>query len=75
MLPVDFIVKRYDSATYLFAVGMRDSTTTKLFTLQGLADATIWVLGEDRQLSLAGGQFQDTFGGYKTHLYKINAGR
>lgn len=71
--PVDFIVKQYGSATYLFAAGMRDSVTTKLFNLPTLADTTIEVLDEDRQLSLVAGQFQDTFVGYQAHLYKINA--
>jgi len=71
--PVDFIVKQYGPATYLFAAGMRDSVTTKLFNLPALADTTIEVLDEDRQLLLVAGQFQDTFVGYQAHLYKINA--
>ena len=71
--PVDFIVKQYGGATYLFAAGMRDSTTLKLFTLTGLADTTIDVIDEGRVLSLVGGQFPDTFDGYEAHLYKINA--
>jgi hypothetical protein len=70
--PVDFIVKQYGGATYLFAVGMRDAVTTKLFTLTGLADTTIDVIDEGRVLSLVDGQFVDTFDGYEAHLYKIN---
>ena len=71
--PVDFIVKQYETATYLFAVAMRDSATTKLFSLPALGDTTIEVLDEGRELSLVGGQFQDMFVGYEAHLYKINA--
>jgi len=71
--PVDFIVKRYGSATYLFAAAMREPSTTKLFTLSALPDTTIDVLDEGRQLSLTNGQFQDTFVGFQAHLYKINA--
>jgi hypothetical protein len=71
--PVDFIVKSYGGATYLFTAGMRDSATTKLFNLPAIPDTTIEVLDESRVLSLVDGQFLDTFDGYEAHLYKINA--
>jgi len=71
--PVDFIVKQYGGATYLFAAGMRDSATVKLFTLTGLADTTIEVIDEGREMLLIDGQFPDEFDGYEAHLYKINA--
>ena len=72
--PVDFMVKQRDGATYLFAVGMRDSTTTKQFQFQSPSNALIEVVGENRALVLTKGSFTDTFNGYDAHLYRTPAG-
>lgn len=69
--PVDFTVKQSNGSTYLFTVGMRTNTTTKLFQLQGMPDGPIQVLGENRALPLVNGSFTDTFNGYEAHLYTI----
>jgi hypothetical protein len=68
--PVDFMVKQQNGATYLFAVGMRDSTTAKRFQFQNLPEQEIEVLGENRSLRTANRSFIDTFTGYEAHLYR-----
>ncbi|NIA21087.1 MAG: hypothetical protein GWP05_03740 [Anaerolineaceae bacterium] len=71
-VPVDIMVKQYGGATYLFAVGMRDGSTTATFQVAGLAgSAQAEVLGESRTISFSGGSFQDSFSPYAVHLYRI----
>jgi hypothetical protein len=70
-VPIDFITKFYDNATYVFAVAMRPGTTSAAFTVP--AGASIEVLGENRQLIESGGQFIDDFTEYGVHIYKIPA--
>jgi hypothetical protein len=68
--PVDFMVKQRNGTTYLFAAGMRDSTTTKAFQFQNLASGVVEVIGENRTVGLTNGSFSDTFTGYEAHLYR-----
>ena len=71
-VPVDIVVKSYQGATYLFAVGMRDGQTKATFTVKGLADkAAAEVIGENRKLKVEGGKFTDAFKPFEVHLYKI----
>jgi hypothetical protein len=71
-VPVEVLVKRHEKSTYLFAVGMRDGTTTATFRLKDLADrAQVEVLGEKRQLTCEGGVFRDQFSPWAVHLYRI----
>lgn len=73
-VPVDVMLKRHGEATYLFAVAMRDGVTRATFSVPGLpATATAEVLGERRRLPVLDGSFQDEFGGYAVHLYRITA--
>ncbi len=74
-VPVDFVVKRHDGRTYLFAVAMRDGPTTATFRLPGRADARVEVLGEGRTIPAKGGRWDDRFDGYGVHLYRIAPGR
>lgn len=51
---------------------MRDGTTTATFLVAGVKGvATARVLGENREISLEGGAFQDTFQAFQVHLYQI----
>jgi hypothetical protein len=68
--PVDFMVKQHNGATYLFAVGMRNVTTTKAFGFLNLSNNVFEVIGENRAVSLTNGYFTDTFDGYQAHLYR-----
>ena len=71
-VPIDFMIKRRPEATYVFAVGMRNRPARGSFALRGLpAEAVGQVLGEDRSLRIADGQFTDDFASYGVHIYKI----
>ena len=74
-VPVDLMVKHYGGQAYLFAVGMRDGTTTATFRLGGLpASATVEVINESRTITATNGTFQDTFSPYAVHLYRATLG-
>ncbi len=71
-IPVEATVRRHEGATYVFAVAMRDGTTNATFRVAGVdGKATARVLGEDREIALNGGAFQDTFRPWDVHLYRI----
>lgn len=71
-VPVHAMVKRHQGATYLFAVGMRNASTTAEFTLQGVPSrATAEVLGEGRRIPVRQSRFEDTFKPWTVHLYRI----
>jgi hypothetical protein len=73
-VPVEAMVKRQEGATYVFAVGMREGTTTATFAVAGLTGkAKVEVLGEDRTVELRDGVFQDQFAPWGVHLYRIRA--
>jgi len=65
------MVKRHDGATYVFAVCMRAAPTKAKFTLKALGKGSAEVLGEGRAVPVADGTFQDAFGPWDVHLYKI----
>jgi hypothetical protein len=72
--PIDILLKRTPESAYLFAVGMRNRRCRATFSLKGLPDrATAVVLGEDRQITITAGQFDDDFSAYGVHLYRIAA--
>ena len=70
-VPIDTLEKHYSSATYLFAVAMRNNSTAATFTIPGIQTGTVDVIGENRQITIASGKFQDSFNGYEVHLYQI----
>lgn len=71
-VPVHSMVKRYGGATYLFAVGMRNASTTAEFTIQNAPErATAEVLGEGRRIAVRRGRFMDEFKPYEVHLYRV----
>jgi len=71
-VPIACMVKHYQGATYLFAVGMRNGTATGTFSVKDVpAQATAEVLGEGRTIKVANGTFADTFAAYDVHLYRI----
>jgi hypothetical protein len=74
-VPIDLMVKKMPEGTYLFAVGMRNKPARGSFRIRGLpAEATAYVLHEDRAIPVRDGQFADDFPAYGVHLYWINAG-
>ena len=71
-VPVAIMAKKYKGARYLFAVGMRDSSTNATFTIPALKGrGTIEVLGENRTILSKDGVFSDTFDPWDVHLYRI----
>lgn len=71
-VPVHCMFKRYQGATYLFAVGMRNASTTAEFTVQGLPErVTAEVMGEGRRIPVRRGRFEASFKPYEVHLYRI----
>jgi len=72
-VPVDILVKQYEDTLYLFAVSMRDGATSATFTLNGIQDGLVSVIGEDRELTISNGSFTDQFEGNEVHLYKMSS--
>lgn len=71
--PISTMVKQYNGSTYVFAVGMLNNPGTATFTLPNVTSGAVQVLGENRELTAAGGRFQDAFSGYGVHLYQVTA--
>ena len=85
--PINFLWKRNGGATFLLAIndlipvgstpldetGLSGGATTGTFTLRDFpARATALVLGENRQLEIRNGVFQDLFAtDYSFHVYEI----
>jgi hypothetical protein len=71
-VPVATLVKKRGGATFVFAVAMKPGATEATFALNGLAaGAQVEVLGENRKIEPADGKFQDHFGDWDVHLYRI----
>ena len=75
-VPVAFMVKRYNNATYLFAVAMRNQATRGTFKFaSGIESAKVEVLGEARTLRITDRQFADDFQPYGVHLYRVTTSK
>ena len=74
-VPIDIMAKRQGDAVYLFSVGMRNGKTHGKFEVKGLpAKAVAEVIGEGRTIAVTGGRFEDAFGAYDVHLYRVRGG-
>jgi hypothetical protein len=72
--PIDLMLKRQGDVSYLFAAQVREGSTKASFSLQRFpSSASAEVLGESRTIALRDGAFQDDFGAYAVHLYKISS--
>jgi len=77
-IPVDVMVREVDGELYIFAVSMRQGTTSATFSLSGDGEGTdeeglfIEVIDEDRSLQLAQGSFSDYFTPYEVHIYRLS---
>jgi hypothetical protein len=65
------MAKKYDGAVYILTVALRPSDNRAKFTVKGIANGNVEVMGENRQLKLKNGTFSDKFSAYQVHLYKI----
>lgn len=71
-VPIAHMVKHHGGAVFVFAVAMRKDTARGTFVVPGLAGkAVATVLGEDREIPVVNGSFQDDFKPYGVHLYRI----
>jgi hypothetical protein len=70
--PIAALVKRHGDATYVFAVAMRGAAARGTFTLRdGDRSDVADVLGESRSIAVHDGKFEDDFGPYEVHLYRL----
>ncbi|HEY0868213.1 MAG TPA: hypothetical protein VGE01_12580 [Fimbriimonas sp.] len=69
---VDLMAKRHEGDLYVFACGMKNEPARGKFTLRGLPrNATAEVLGEGRTVKVVDGRFDDDFGPFEVHLYRV----
>lgn len=68
-VPVDILTKQDGKTNYIFAVAMRDASTSATFKVK--SGKNVEVIGEDRTLHIKGKKFTDHFAGYGVHLYRI----
>jgi hypothetical protein len=71
---VKVLCKRSGRDLLLFAVSRTDTPQRVSLTVRGAApDAPVQRLDDGRRLALRSGQFDDDFGPYEVHLYRIRA--
>ena len=71
-VPIDLTARKLGDATYVFAVGMRNSAATGTFSFHDRSGAaTVEVIGEGRKIELNDGRFKDDFEPFAVHLYRI----
>jgi hypothetical protein len=70
-LPIAIMAKRYKNTLYLFAVAMTNSVSQPHFALKSFNVAKTYVVGENRNVKLTEGVFDDAFEGYGVHIYEI----
>lgn len=69
---VDFVVKKSQGSTYVFAAAMRNMGMDASFSLPLLkAGTTVTVIDENRTITAKDGSFTDTFAPWDVHLYQI----
>lgn len=66
------LFKEFQGKFYLFAVGMKNSTARARFTLEGIDQTQVVVIGENRTLLMSQGTFEDSFDKYGVHIYEIS---
>lgn len=68
-IPIHISTKHYEGEDYIFAVAMRPGQTKATFTVAN--GKTVEVMGENRNIRIENGKFDDSFSDYAVHLYKI----
>jgi hypothetical protein len=73
-VPVAVTTRKQAGATYVFAVCMRDASTKATFQLKHWSGTKpVEVLDEGRTLAGGNGSFQDDFGPWEVHLYRLDS--
>lgn len=71
-IPIDIMVKRFQGSLYVFAVPMRLGPVNGTFEISGLTGkGKAEVIGENRNIEVVNGHFEDAFEPYAVHPYKI----
>ncbi len=71
-VPMAIMQKQHQGETYVFAVPTRPGETAVSFSVKGITGQhTIEVLGEQRTLPSVDGVFNDRFGTWEVHLYRV----
>ncbi len=71
-VPISLLVKEYEGAIHLFAVGMRNAPTRGAFRVTGLKGRTdAEVIGENRTIPVKDGRFEEAFEPYGVLLLRI----
>ena len=70
-VPITTMVKNYSDTLYIFSVAMRSGQTRARFQLKNSKAAYAQVIGENRELSVKDGAFEDPFTDWDVHLYRI----
>jgi hypothetical protein len=65
------LVKEYQNNIYVFAVDMKNSATKVRFAFDGFDETKVVVVGENRNLLMTQGIFEDSFEGYGVHIYEF----
>ena len=69
---VEMLVKAHEDDLYVFMVNLSPAPTSASVRLHDADEySSVEVLGEDRQMVLEEGTFDDTFAGYGVHLYLL----
>lgn len=71
-VPIATMVKRFNGATYLFAVAMRGGRTRATFAVSGIAkNQSAEVLDESRPVEIKDGKLSDDFKPWEVHIYRL----
>jgi len=71
-VPIDIMVKRKATDTYVFAISMRNGITKASFVVKGAK--SVEVVGENRTLKAVDDRFEDGFSAYAVHIYRVTDG-
>jgi hypothetical protein len=67
------MVKREGATTYIFAVNMEKRPTRAKVAIRSEAPAQAVVVGENRTVDFTDGAFEDRFGEYEVHIYRLRS--
>lgn len=70
-VPVEFALRKYESALYLLAANKSDRAQTVRFTGSRIAGRRVTVVGEDRRATIEADALRDEFGPLGVHVYEI----
>ncbi|MHB9036003.1 MAG: carbohydrate binding domain-containing protein [Armatimonadota bacterium] len=71
---IRYVIKEYNSKTYLIAMNESSSSTTATISIEGITTGSVYVLSENTSIPLSGGSFSDTFAANEVHIYTTNSG-